>query len=181
MDSAPILFGVDPDETWSYTPKAVRGTSQKTTFLLKPPRLALAVKREELSEAIAAKARAASPGAAESVLALSGKDGKALPDLTDEQKRERVEANVRWLDAWKTAEKDHADAIKASDEAILSECVVGWSDLPGPTGKPLDFAVLGPRLLEVLRGPIRAELVAAALKGASLSREDAEGLASSPA
>lgn len=180
--STPILFGVDPDEIWRYIPKAVKEAGAKLpAFLLKAPRLSLVLKYEALMAEVRATAYEAAPGVVEVVLAYSDDKGQALPDLTEDQRKERTAASIAWKRAFDNADAKHADKLAEIQEEMLASCITGWDGLTSASGKAMEYDRLKDRICEVLRGEIRGELVGAIMQGATVSDEDALGLPSSPA
>lgn len=179
---APLLFGVDPNETWRYVPAVVRKAGATApAFILKAPSLALSAKRRELEQKRFLRIQEIAPGVAATLLALE-KDGKILDEVTEEQKVEFVEAGKAWDSAYATATSEIKEDLSAVDEAILQACIAGWDALPSASGRILEFEALKGQILEVIRDPdLRAELVTAACAGAFLSKGDAEGLPSSQA
>lgn len=178
---APLLFGVDPDETWKYVTEACRAAKLTgPRFILKAPRLALATKRSALLIQRLRRVEEIAPGTLAALRELSGDDGKIKADATPEEIATFAEANAAWGPAWAAASAEVAEELAAVEAQILSESLTGWEDLTTRTGKPLDFAAMKGRLEEVLPSPqLREELAAAICKGATLSDEDAEGLPSS--
>lgn len=179
---APLLFGVDPDETWRYIPAVVRKAGATApAFVLKAPPLALATKKRELEQRRFLRINEIAPDVATVLISLE-KNGKILDDATEEQKVEFIEAGRAWDAAFREASAEIAEEMGAIDEKILQSCVAGWDSLPSASGRMLDFDALKGRILEVVRDPdLRAELVTASCAGAGVSREDAEGLPSSQA
>lgn len=185
MDRAktPFLFGIDPDETWDYIPLAVRGTEQKTGFVLRAPSLAAATKREQFLAEIAKAANEAAPGASKVIREAGAAQG--LPPLAEdasaEEKAQRhavAEAMREWLKAWAEAVEARADEERALTERYISEGLVGWHDLPSGSGALIDYEANKGRIFEVLRGEILTELCDAIARGATLSREEKVGLQS---
>ena len=68
-------------------------------------------------------------------------------------------------------------ATESALVAIFCEVLAGWEGLTSSSGKTLDFDSLKHRLPDVIRDEsLRSELVRAACAGATLSKDDAEGL-----
>lgn len=175
---APLLFGVDPDETWRYVPAVVAAAGAKVpAFILKAPRMALAAKRRELEQKRFFEIDRIDPGVAADIIAQEEAFSAGL--LSAEGQQEYVATGIRWDKAYKAATTLIKDDMDANDLAIFCECIDGWDGLTSSTGVALDFAKLKGRLPEVIRDEaLRAELVRAACAGASLSKDDAEGLPS---
>lgn len=180
---APLLFGVDPDETWKYITKAIREAGLTLpSFTLKAPRLALSTKRSSLLVARFKRVEELAPGVIAILRDLTDKDGKIKDGATPEELTAFSEANAAWGPAWAAATAEIAEDLAAVELEILTESLVGWDGLTTRTGKALDFAAMKPRLVEVLPdSTLREELVQAICAGATLSEEDASGLPSSQA
>jgi hypothetical protein len=179
---APLLFGIDPDETWEFVPEVARAAGQsKPSFSLKAPPLSLATKREHLLSTKAAEIRAAVPGLADQISELFGKDWK-LPEGADESlKAQFVDLVGRWTRAWNDASTAHEKEEQAIDSEYLSTCVVSWDGFASKSSKLLEFDRLKDRIPEVIRGTLREDIIGAISKGAVLTSEDHEGLPSTPA
>jgi hypothetical protein len=178
----PLLFGIDPDETWEFVPEVARAAGQsKSSFSLKAPSLSLATKREHLLSTKAAEIRAAVPGLADQISEFFGKDWKLPADADESLKAQFIDLIGRWTRAWSDASKAHEKEEQAIDAEYLSTCVVGWDGLPSRSGKLLEFDRLKDRIPEVIRGALREEIIGAISKGATLTAEEHEGLPSTPA
>lgn len=177
---APLLFGVDPDETWVYITEGIRSAGQSLpSFILKAPRLALATKRTALLVRRLQRIEELVPGVIDTVGRLSDKDGKPKADATPEELAALAEANAAWGPAWTAASAEIREELAAVELEILNESLAGWNELTTRTGKILDFAAMKSRLVEVLPDHrLREELVQAICAGATLSAEDSEGLPS---
>jgi hypothetical protein len=175
---APLLFGVDPDETWRYVPAVVAAAGAKVpAFILKAPRMALAAKRREIEQKRFFEIDRLDPGVAADIIAME--EAFLAGKLSEEGQQEYVATGVRWDKAYKAATATIKEDMETSDLAILCECIAGWEGLTSAIGAPLDFDKLKSRLPEVIRDEsLRAELVRAACAGATLSKDDAEGLPS---
>ena len=159
----PLLFGIDPDETWDFVPASVRGIVNPPTFLLKAPSLSASIKRERFLARAAEAANAAEPEAAKRI--ASGEE-------TDNDR-------LAWLKAWEKFVQDHADEEAEITALYIREGVAGWRNLPSRTGRPIDYEANKGRILEVLRGFIVTEICNAIAAGATLSNEEQVGLPSS--
>lgn len=189
----PLLFGVDPDEVWEFIPKAAREAKldKPPVFRLQAPSLASTIKREELIRQRRAAALLLDPTALDDIAAITG--GKMtidpLPEgASEDAAREYVEtckayldANARWIKAWTDTHAAFQEREEASDNQILSESVKGWENLPTASGKLIAFESVKDRIGFVLRGPLREEVVSAAVAGTFVAKGDAEGLQSLPA
>lgn len=183
----PLLFGIDPDETWDYVPKDCRAAKMtEPVFILRPASLATSIKREALIAEITKEVRAAVPDAIETLRDYEKAGGKLAPlpeGATDAEKAEYAEkkeaikkALEDWAAAWADAVTDRAAEEQAITEKYLSEGVAGWRGLPSPSGKMIDFEANKGRLTEVLRGKIASEICEAIAAGATLSHEEQVGL-----
>ena len=169
--TAPILFGIDPDETWRYIPKAVQAAGLTLpAFTLKAPSLALATKRDALLAKIRKAAREDAAEALETIYRLGKTDAAESEEL--------AKARSAWLAAWVKAAAAHAEEDAELTARFFAECLVGWEGLSTAAGKALEFANYKGRLLEVIRGPLVEELVDAMAAGADLTQEEAVGLPS---
>ena len=179
---APLLFGIDPDETWEFVPEIARESGlSRPSFSLKAPSLALATKREHLIAAKASEIRAAAPGLADELTEAFGTDWKLPADSSDEVKAQFVGLIGRWTAVWKTVSQAHEKEEEAVNADYLSTCIVGWDGLASKSGKALDFDRLKDRIPEVVRGGLREDIIGAISKGAALTSDDHEGLPSTPA
>lgn len=190
--ATPLLFGVDPDETWDYIPEEARKIGQKTpVIILKAPSLAAAVQREALVSERRKATLALDPAVLEEIKALTGGKYELDPPpegLSDEDAQAYIEKvtqyvalNARWAEAFAKTAPQFKEREEASDLRILSESIVGWHELLTASGKMIDFEKVKSRIGEVFRGALRRELIDAAMAGTSVSEQDAEGLQSSPA
>lgn len=183
----PLLFGIDPDETWEYLPKAVRAAgATEPVFVLKSPSLAISIKREAFLSETTAAARAAAPDALQVLRSLNATGGKleALPEnATDAEKQEYSEkqesvkkALLDWATAWGNAVSARSEEERAITEKFLSDGLVEWRSLSSSSGRVIDFAANKNRIMEVLRGSIVSELCEAIAAGSTLSQEEQVGL-----
>jgi len=183
----PLLFGIDPDETWEYLPKAVRAAgATEPVFVLKSPSLAISIKREAFLSEITASARAAAPEALQVLRSLNTTGGKLEPlpeNATDAEKQEYAEkqesvkkALLDWATAWGDAVSSRADEERAITEKFLSDGIMEWRGLTSSSGRVIDFSANKNRITEVLRGSIVSELCEAIAAGSTLSQEEQVGL-----
>ena len=180
MEEAPLLFGIDPDETWEYVLKGQRESKDPAVFTLKAPTMATAAKREDFLSRMATLANKECP---EAVKIARDNDGISAPgpDASKEDiaKYKRVEAATKaWLTAWGKMVQDNASEERAISRLILLEGVAGWKGLKTQSGKPISYEKNKGRVHEVLRGAIAAEICNAISQGASLSEEEKVGLPS---
>ncbi len=173
---APLLFGVDPDETWRYVPAVVAAAGAKVpAFILKAPSLALATKRRQIEQKRFFEIDRLDPGVAAEIIALD--DAFRAGTLSEEENAAYVLAGQRWDKAHRAATDALCGEIAENDMAIFCEVLAGWEGLTSSSGKTLDFDSLKHRLPDVIRDEsLRSELVRAACAGATLSKDDAEGL-----
>jgi hypothetical protein len=181
--TTPLLFGVDPDETWDYIPEAAREAKLSLpSFTLRAPSLSLATKRASLLSKKRAAIRTEVPGVAEELSELFGdKWTKPADDAAADLKAKFLELVGVWGKAWGKVTKDLEPEQTAIDAEYLSTCVAGWNGLQSRTEKDLDFGRLKDRIPEVLRGSLREEIIGAIDRGATLTLEENEGLPSTPA
>lgn len=188
----PLLFGVDPDETWRYVPKAARAAKLVLPAVtLRAPSLAAAVEREALAAERRRATIALDPNVLNELDALTGGTYKIEPPPTEETEEtlkayvEKVRAfallNLRWAEASEKVAPEFKARQDASDLRILNESIAGWEGLPTASGRLIEFEKAKGRIGEVFRGALRDELVEAAMAGTFVSEEDAVGLQSSPA
>lgn len=188
----PLLFGVDPDETWDYIPKAAKKAGLSLPcVILKAPSLAATVQRDELISEWRKAALALEPTVLDEIAALTGGKFKIAPlkeDATEEEAREYVERvkefsrlNLRWSEAHEKVSPQFREREEAINLRILSESITGWRGLQSASGKAIEFEKVAGRLGEVFRGDLRDELIEAAVAGTFVSEADAVGLQSSPA
>ena len=189
----PILFGVDPDEIWKYIPAAAKEAGlSRPFFRLKAPSLAAVVKLENVRAEVLRLAKASEPTVLDEITAIVGVGKWVLPELpegaTDDERAEYsaknsklIDLKVRWIQAVQAAETAKWEEKEDAETRILEESVSGWDGLQSGSGKLIDHGAAKGRMGEVLRGDLRAELIRAALAGATVSEADAEDLQSTPA
>lgn len=179
----PLLFGVDPDETWGYIPEVAREAGLKSpVFTLKAPSLALATKRQSLLSKKRSALYAEIPDVIDELTNLFGEKWEKPGDEADASLREKYQAlNKRWSVTWEKITKDLEAEAEVIESEYLSTCVAKWTGLPSKSGKDLDFERLKDRIPEVIRGSLREEIIGAIERGATLTSEELEGLPSTPA
>lgn len=186
--TAPLLFGIDPDETWDFVPKAARDAGLSApVFVLRCPTLATSIKREQFLAMVTKEAIVSSgdaldiyrrlghlndeaPKDAETLAAWKAENADNLKSLAD--------ATTRWLRAWNEATAAHAEEEMTISAKYLSEGILEWRELVSSTGRVIDFSANKGRILEVLRGPIVSELCEALALGAQPTKEEQVGLPS---
>jgi len=169
----PELFGIDPDETWEFSPSLAADLPEerRPIFILKAPDAGLGDIMAAADDRAAREARKACPEAARTIVEL-----RAVPEelRTPEQK----EAHSRALDAFQSA---WVDASEKEDRAgiqrkVFAKCVVSWRNFRGRGGKDLGFPADPSRIVDYFPGALRGELFAAIQAGAVVADEEKESL-----
>jgi hypothetical protein len=169
----PALFGIDPDETWDYTPASAVGLpeAQRPVFRLRSPDAGLDQLMEDEASTLYAAVRKTMGSKIAELRAL----GDVLEkDRTDEQKAKIEALNAEWSEAFvDAAQKTDRTAIQ---RRVLGFCVVGWDNLCTPSGK----AVLRPKddakVIDSLGKVLRADVFAAIKRGIEVTPEEKASL-----
>lgn len=167
----PSLFGIDPDETWNFTPPECKGMEDPIVIKLKTPDAALDELIEEEDMKIHIEARKAVP----EVVATLQRIEKIKPeDRTEDDKAAFAQANEAFIMA-SVAAAEKVDRL-ALQRRALGACVVGWSGLKTPSGKDAPFPDKPEEVIDRLSKALRASVFAAIKRGATITKEEQASL-----
>ena len=170
----PTLFGIDPDETWDYTPKIALDLPEdkRPTFKLRPPDAALDQLMEDEASALFAAVRKTVP--ADQVAELRALDKIPEKDRTPDQVARLEALNAAWSEAVvDAASKQDRIAIQ---RRVLGYCVIGWSNLLTPKGKPVERPKDDSKVIDALSKVLRADLFLAIKNGMEITEADKASL-----
>lgn len=169
----PELFGIDPDETWEFSPSLAADLPEekRPVFTIKAPDAALGDIMAAADDRVATAARKACPEAARTIVEL-----RAIPE--EQRTLEQVAAHARALDEFSSA---WVDAGQKEDRAgiqrkVFAKCVLGWRNFRGRGGKDLGFPADPSRIVDYFPGALRGELFAAIQAGAVVTEEEKASL-----
>lgn len=162
----PSLFGIDPDETWNFTPPECEGMEDPIVIKLKTPDAALDELIEEEDMKIHLEARKAVP----EVVATLQRIEKIKPeDRTEDDKAAFAQANEAFILA-SVAAAEKVDRL-ALQRRALGACVVGWN-LKTRSGKPVEFPSKPEEIIDRMSKALRASVFAAIKRGATITKEE---------
>jgi hypothetical protein len=169
----PELFGIDPDETWDFTPEraAHLPEEKRPVFTLKAPDAALGDIMGAADDKVAAAARKARPEAAKAIVDLRGiKEEERTPEQSEAFARAMEDFSEAWIAA---AEQEDRVSLQRK---VFAKCVVSWRNFRGRGGKDLGFPADPSRIVDYFPGALRGELFAAIQAGAVVTDEEKESL-----
>jgi hypothetical protein len=170
----PTLFGIDPDETWDYTPAAFRELpeAERPVFHLKAPDAALDQLMDDEASALFAAVRKSIPK--DQIAELRALDAIKKDDRTEAQASRLDELNAAWNEAVvdAAAKSDRLDIQRR----VLGFCVAGWSNLKTTRGKTLDRPKEDAKVVDSLSKALRAEIFLAIKQGMEITPEEKASL-----
>lgn len=182
----PELYGIDPDETWEFTPKAYRGLPEadKLVVTLRSPDAALDHLIESEDAKIHAAVRKAIPETIQALTRLSRKIDAArkangrpdLPEaecLTPQEQAEREGSINAWA-AYFALESEKSDRVELL-RRVFAQCITSIKGLCNRSGKPL--IVADPKkYIDALPKQIRVEIFEAINQGIQITSEEKASL-----
>lgn len=170
----PTLFGIDPDETWDYTPQVAQDLPEasRPVFRLRSPDAALDQLMDDEQSSLFNAVRKAIPR--DQVAELRALDKIAKDDRTPEQQARLDALN----EAWNEAVVDAAAKLDRLDlqRRVLGYCIVSWSNLRTARGKAVERPKDDAKVVDFLSPPLRADLLAAIKRGVDITPEEKASL-----
>lgn len=174
--SAPLLFGIDPSAEWEFVPAAaVAAGLSEPSFTLRTPTMGVVTRYRAVRSSIDSTSLSASKIDIKRYMELDAKNDS--DEISDTEKAELGGLRVAFEAAYSAQMAEHAAENERVTEALLDACVVGWKGLATASGKELTRDACKGKLSTAL-SPVLDEIVAAILKGAVVTHEDAVGLPS---
>lgn len=169
----PELFGIDPDETWDFTPPSAAALPEdsRPIFTLRAPDAALGDLMAAADERVATEARKACPEAAKTLAAL-----RLVPEKerTPEQAESHAKALEEFGNAWVNAgQKEDRAGLQRK---VFAKCVIGWRNFRDRRWRALPFPSDPLRIVDFFPGALRGDLFAAIQSGATVTDEEKASL-----
>lgn len=182
----PELYGIDPEETWAYTPTAYRTLpeSDRFTLTLRSPDAALDHLMESEDSKIHSAVRKAVPVAIQTMSMLSRRidavrKAESNPDKPEDEclSAEEVLARQEALTAWSVA---FSEELSKSDRTelmrrVLGFCVVSWKGLKNRNGAEIKIPAAS-KIIDSLPKGVRLEVFDAIKDGVKVSQEEKASL-----